>query len=180
MRGHFLHLRFKNFSMTLRTFQCEVFWVLLSSSEHSGVPEDSKSSLFSKCWASPPHLPKVGLRQDLTFMSLNSFKCSIICVIALWCGVQMLLLLLTIMIYKLFSLNNKSCFVSSTWLDNPLLTKIHSKWAFLAHNKTIVTIKATRGAKKNHFQTLHLTCGLSVFVYHVKIFILLIVFESRY
>jgi hypothetical protein len=63
MQGHFLHLRFKTFPMTLRTPWCEVFWALLSSSEHSGVPEDSKSSLFSKCWASPPHLAKVGLRQ---------------------------------------------------------------------------------------------------------------------
>jgi hypothetical protein len=29
--------------MTLRTPQFEVFWALLSSSKHSGVPEDSKS-----------------------------------------------------------------------------------------------------------------------------------------
>jgi hypothetical protein len=29
--------------MTPRTAQCEVFWALLLSSEHSGVPEDSKS-----------------------------------------------------------------------------------------------------------------------------------------
>jgi hypothetical protein len=63
MRGHFLHLRFKTFPMTPRTPQCEVFWALLSNSKHSGVPEDSKSSFFSKCWASPPHLTKVGLRQ---------------------------------------------------------------------------------------------------------------------
>jgi hypothetical protein len=32
--------------MTLRTPQGEVFWALLSSSEHSGVPEDSNSRLF--------------------------------------------------------------------------------------------------------------------------------------
>jgi hypothetical protein len=43
MRGHFLYLRFKTFSMTLRTPQCKVFWPLLSNSKHSGVPEDSKS-----------------------------------------------------------------------------------------------------------------------------------------
>jgi hypothetical protein len=43
MRGHFRYLRFKTFSMTPTTSQCEVFWALLSSSEHSGVPEDSKS-----------------------------------------------------------------------------------------------------------------------------------------
>jgi hypothetical protein len=29
--------------MTTRTFQCKVFWALLSSSENSGVPEESKS-----------------------------------------------------------------------------------------------------------------------------------------
>jgi hypothetical protein len=43
MRGHFRYLRFKTFSMTPRTSQCEVFWALLSNSEHSGVSEDSKS-----------------------------------------------------------------------------------------------------------------------------------------
>ncbi len=37
---------FKTFPMTPRTPQCEVFCALLSSSEHSGVPEDSNSQLF--------------------------------------------------------------------------------------------------------------------------------------
>jgi hypothetical protein len=46
MRGHFRYLRFNTFPMTPRTSQCEVFCLLLSSSEHSGVPEDSKSHLF--------------------------------------------------------------------------------------------------------------------------------------
>jgi hypothetical protein len=46
MQGHFRYLSFKTFPMTPRTRQCKVFWVLLSSSEHSGVPEDSKSQLF--------------------------------------------------------------------------------------------------------------------------------------
>jgi hypothetical protein len=65
VRGHFLYLRFKTFPMTPRSPQCEVFWALLSNSEHSGVPEDSKILTFSKCWASPPHLAKVGLRHQL-------------------------------------------------------------------------------------------------------------------
>jgi hypothetical protein len=39
----FSYLRFKTFSMTPRTPQCEVFWALLSNPKHSGVPEDSKS-----------------------------------------------------------------------------------------------------------------------------------------
>jgi hypothetical protein len=34
---------FQDLSKTPRTPQCEVVWALLSSSEHSGVPEDSKS-----------------------------------------------------------------------------------------------------------------------------------------
>ncbi len=46
MRGHFRYLHFKNFPMTSRTPQCEVFWALLSSSEHSGVSKDSKSQRF--------------------------------------------------------------------------------------------------------------------------------------
>jgi hypothetical protein len=55
MRGHFLYLRFKAFSMRPRTPQCEVFWGLLLSSEHSGVSKDSESSLF----------PSVGLHPQL-------------------------------------------------------------------------------------------------------------------
>jgi len=50
--------------MTPTTPQCEVFCPLLSSSKHSGVPEDSTPPNFSKCWASPPHLAKVGLRHS--------------------------------------------------------------------------------------------------------------------
>jgi hypothetical protein len=46
MRGHFQYLRFKTFPMTPRTPQCKVFWAFLSNSKHSGVLEDSKSSLF--------------------------------------------------------------------------------------------------------------------------------------
>ncbi len=63
MRGHFRYVRFETFPMTPRTPQCKVFWVLLSSSEHSGVPEDSNSSLFPSVGLHPPHLAKVGLRQ---------------------------------------------------------------------------------------------------------------------
>ncbi len=64
MRGHFRYLRFKTFPMTLKTPQCKVFWALLSSSKHSGVPEDSKSSLFFQVLGFTPHLAKVGLRQQ--------------------------------------------------------------------------------------------------------------------
>ncbi len=46
IRGHFRYLRFKTFSTTSRTPQCEVFCPLLSSSAHSGVPEDSNYQLF--------------------------------------------------------------------------------------------------------------------------------------
>ncbi len=60
MRCHFRYLRFKTFPMTLRTFQCEVFQVLLSSSKHSGVPEDSNSSLFPSVGLHPHTWPKQG------------------------------------------------------------------------------------------------------------------------
>ncbi len=63
MRGHFRYLRFKTFPMTPRTPQCEVFCLLLSSSEKFGSPRGLQILTFSKCWASPPHLAKVGLRQ---------------------------------------------------------------------------------------------------------------------
>ncbi len=46
MRGHFRYLRFKTFPMTPRTRQCEVFWSSKSSSELSGVPEDSNPNFF--------------------------------------------------------------------------------------------------------------------------------------
>ncbi len=46
MRGHFRYLRFKTFSMTPRTPQCEVFWSSKSSSEFSGVLEDSNPNFF--------------------------------------------------------------------------------------------------------------------------------------
>ncbi len=46
MRGHFRYLRFKTFPMTPRTSQCEVFWSSKSSSEFSGVPEDSNPNFF--------------------------------------------------------------------------------------------------------------------------------------
>jgi hypothetical protein len=62
MQGHFRYLRFKTFSMTSRTPQCEVFWALLLSSEYSGVPEDSKFPTFPSVGLHPPHLAKVGLQ----------------------------------------------------------------------------------------------------------------------
>jgi Na+-translocating ferredoxin:NAD+ oxidoreductase RnfE subunit len=46
IQGHFRYLHFKTFSTTPRTPQCKVFCPLLSSSEHSGVLEDSNSQLF--------------------------------------------------------------------------------------------------------------------------------------
>ncbi len=60
MRGHFRYLRFKTFPMTLRTPQCEVFWALLSSSKHSGVPEDSKFPTLGVLGFTPTLGPKWG------------------------------------------------------------------------------------------------------------------------
>ncbi len=60
MRGHFRYLRFKAFPMTPRTPRCEVFWALLSNSKHSGVLEDSNSSLFPSVGLHPHTWPKKG------------------------------------------------------------------------------------------------------------------------
>ncbi len=60
MRGRFRYLRFKTFPTTPRTPQCEVFFPLLSSSEHSGVPEDSNSQLFPSVGFHPHTWPKWG------------------------------------------------------------------------------------------------------------------------
>jgi hypothetical protein len=46
--------------------KCEVFWALLLSSKHSGVPEDSKSPTLG-VWVSSSHLAKVGLRHYHSF-----------------------------------------------------------------------------------------------------------------
>ncbi len=77
MRGNFLHLRFKTFPMTPRTPQCKVFWALLSSSEHSGVLEDSKSSFFPSVGLHPHTWPKQGCdnvthqNQDEQFINIH-------------------------------------------------------------------------------------------------------------
>jgi hypothetical protein len=46
--------------MTPRTPQCKVFWALLSSSEHSRVPEDSKPPTFPSVGLHPHTWPKWG------------------------------------------------------------------------------------------------------------------------
>jgi hypothetical protein len=46
--------------MTPRTPQCEVFWALLLSSKHSGVPEDSKFPTFPSVGLHPHTWPKWG------------------------------------------------------------------------------------------------------------------------
>jgi len=60
MRGHFRYLRFKTFPMTPKTPQCKVFWALLLSSEHSGVPEGSKPLTFPSVGLHPHTWPKWG------------------------------------------------------------------------------------------------------------------------
>ncbi len=73
MRGHFRYLRFKNFPMTPRTPQCEVFCPLLSSSEHSGVLEDSQPPTFPSVGLHPHTWPKWGCdtSQDLSRLQLQ-------------------------------------------------------------------------------------------------------------
>jgi hypothetical protein len=73
MRGHFRYLRFKTFSMTSRTPQCEVFCPLLSSSEHSGVPEDSQPPTFPSVRLHPT-LGQSGVAQLKDLLPLTQFK----------------------------------------------------------------------------------------------------------
>jgi len=60
MRGHFRYLRFKTFPMTPRTPQCEVFYPLMLSSKHSGVPKDSQPPTFPNVGLHPHTWPKWG------------------------------------------------------------------------------------------------------------------------
>jgi hypothetical protein len=60
MRGHLRHLRFETFPMTPRIPQWEVFCPLLSSSKHSGVPEDSQPPTFPSVELHPHTWPKWG------------------------------------------------------------------------------------------------------------------------
>jgi len=71
MRGHFRYLRFKTFSMTPRTFQCEVFWALLLNPKHSGVLEDSKSPTLGMLGFTPT-LGQSGVTTD-TFFHLTTY-----------------------------------------------------------------------------------------------------------
>jgi hypothetical protein len=61
------------FPMTPRTSQCEVFCPLLSSSEHSGVPEDSKPLTFPSVGLHPHTWPKWGCDINLRVV-LNDEK----------------------------------------------------------------------------------------------------------
>ncbi len=66
MRGHFRYLRFKTFPTTPKTPQCEVFCPLLSSSKHSGVPEDSQPPTFPSVGLHPHTWPKWGCDSSAT------------------------------------------------------------------------------------------------------------------
>jgi hypothetical protein len=70
--------------MTTRTPQCEVFWPFNSSSEFSGVPEDSKFPLLGM-WASPPHLAQSGVATIKLAIWLPTFFFAITYIL----GVQM-------------------------------------------------------------------------------------------
>jgi len=63
--------------MTPRTPQCEVFWALLSSSEHSGVPEDSKSPTFPSVGLHPHTWPKWGCDTPFELFIVNATTISL-------------------------------------------------------------------------------------------------------
>ncbi len=75
MRGHFGHLHFKIFSMTLKTFKCEEISPLQSRSKFSRVPEDSNFPLLG-VWASPSHLAQSGVTTPPFFCDqVDCLKC---------------------------------------------------------------------------------------------------------
>jgi hypothetical protein len=57
------------FPMTPRTPQCEVFWTLLLSSKHSGVPEDSKSPTLEVLGFTPT-LGQSGVATHMFFLGI--------------------------------------------------------------------------------------------------------------
>jgi hypothetical protein len=57
--------------MTPRTPQGEVFWALLLSSEHSGVPEDSNSRLFQVLGFTPTLGQSRGATNKLELLQLQ-------------------------------------------------------------------------------------------------------------
>jgi len=76
MRGHFRYRRFKTFPTTPRTSQCEVFCPLLSSSQHSGVPEDSQPPTFPSVGLHPHTWPKWGCDNwGVLYIIGNLLKC---------------------------------------------------------------------------------------------------------
>ncbi len=68
MRGHFRYLRFKTFPMTLRTPPMQGVLGPAVELWTFGSPGGLQIPNFSKCWASPPHLAKVGLRHYFYFI----------------------------------------------------------------------------------------------------------------
>jgi hypothetical protein len=57
--------------MTPRTPQCEVFWALLLSSEHSGVPKDPKPPTFPSVGLHPHTWPKWGCDKNYVEVTSN-------------------------------------------------------------------------------------------------------------
>jgi hypothetical protein len=73
MQGHFGHLHFKTFPMTLRALKCKEIWPLQSRSEFSKVPEDSNFPLL-EVWASPSHLAQSGVATLIVFAHPHCFE----------------------------------------------------------------------------------------------------------
>jgi len=79
--------------MTPRTPQCEVFWALLSSSEHSGVPEDSKPLTFPSVGLHPHTWAKWGC--DTLAASAIDIGVFYMCAVACLVGATELVILRT-------------------------------------------------------------------------------------
>ncbi len=140
MRGHFRYLRFKTFPMTPRTPQCEVFWALLLSSKHSGVPEDSKPPTFPSVGLHPHTWPKWGCDTYIDVLMLcsklvvniNKTGCTIhmkcmTCVNITYIVPAMWKLLIWVLVSGKIQANPKSAILALKCLSNKILGALISR-----------------------------------------------------
>jgi len=154
MRGHFRYLRFKIFPTKPRTPQCEVFFLLLSSSEHSGVPEDSQPLTFPSVGLHPHTWPKWGC--DNTSFT-NAMQRHFFQIHAIHHGIQ-LLKACHVEVAKSFMLKH-GAFLERICNACRVLTHIHIKKvqvfvvSCLLHNNSSSIVDLTTILVKLHFET---------------------------
>jgi hypothetical protein len=112
-RGHFRYLRFKTFSMTLRTPQCEVFWALLSSSKKKS-PGGLQIPNFGSVGLHPHTWPKWGCDNGISHLFYIIWLASII----LYFSSGNLLLFILVPIVKLMFYCSNDIFLLFTWVTS--------------------------------------------------------------